>query len=122
MGIELMAFVPLGVSFYFAYLASTLEDKQIQFGPDGSEVSSGDSPLLKWFFRLISLTFLFPAFAAYNIVVNVAGSNYTDLSGALNINWITWVYFSTIALLLIVLLAGVLLSVNKSKVGGLGKL
>lgn len=101
MAIEVLALVPLGTSFYFAYLSSTIGEEE-----GGLEVP------LKWFFRLFSFIFLFPTWAAFDIL---ASGTTTTLRDIMPITALTWALWTLIALVLTMLIARALLMAHNAK-------
>jgi len=97
--------IPLGLCFFFVYLAQSLGDNH-----------NG----IKWFFRILSIIMIVPVFAAANNVLDIYPA-YQSLSGVYNLDWVQAIIFTMLALFFIIIIASVFASFNNKKMDDFDK-
>ena len=98
MWISAILLMPLGLAFLFLYWGATLNEEQ--------------EPL-KWFMRLLSFIMIFLMFVGASIVINL-NPGYESLQVLFNLAWVTWVFFSIFACVLVYLIYKVFMSYKMS--------
>ena len=91
--------IPLGLCFFFVYLAHTMDDAH--------------NPL-KWFFRLISLALIFVVYQGAHTIIAL-NSDYADLAQMFNIGVYGWIFWVIMAYVLIYLLYQIFMSFKHNK-------
>ena len=88
--------IPLGLCFFFIYLANSLEDVH--------------NPL-KWFFKLLSLIMIFVIYQGAYVILKL-DSAYSELTKMFNITVYGWIFWTIFAYLLLYLIYNIFMSMQ----------